>query len=200
MWEQTKTGFYKSVQRQVLFWFPVLFSQPGLCPCIVHSYLPNREQQPTLHFHTICALIGQQSYSQKSSGNRSELPVFSPTRGQVTQTVRILTKLVNRLRLSAQLTKNWCGGEKQICWFLNHTRRFRVLCLGIFFNFLRTAERVLGFLQSVVSFRKRWGVQLTLQRLISEFSTGKWVMGKGLERQMCQKLLNFSENILCFFL
>lgn len=130
----------------------MLFSQPDPCPCIVYSYPPKREQQPIPHFHTICALVGQQSHSQKSSGNRTEQPVFSPTTGQVTQTVRILTKLVSRLRLSAQLTKI-CWGGKQICWFLNHTRRFRVLCLGIFFfffSFLRTTERILGFLQEAL--------------------------------------------------
>lgn len=175
----------------------MLFSQPGLCPCIVHSYPPGREQQPILQFHTICVLIGQQSYSQKSSGNRTEQPGFSPTKGQVTQTVRILTRLVSRLRLSAQL--NWGRVETDML-VPKSQKKVQNVVFGYFFNFLRTAETILGFLQVVASFRKRWGVQLALQRLVPEFSPASGLLGKGLERQMCQKLLNLSGKILSFFL
>lgn len=56
-------------------------------------------------------------------------------------------------------------------------KKVQNVVFGYFFNFLRTAEMILGFLQVVASFRKRWGVQLALKRLIPEFSPGKWVIG-----------------------
>lgn len=49
-------------------------------------------------------------------------------------------------------------------------KKVQSVVFGYFFNFLRTAERILGFLWTVFSFRKCRGIQLTLQRLISEFS------------------------------